>query len=136
MPALYLGATLDGALNEVSHGFENRIEPSMVVSHDVDCGDIVDLCDGEERERRGIAEADMACAWGSVMLRGEMPPSWKIAEALVADGAAGILTPSFANGAKPEHVNLVLWDWAEDGPHRVTVYDPNDRLPNNDQSWR
>ena len=135
-PAFYLGATLDGVFNEVSHGFANRIEPSMIVSYDVDCDDIVDLCDAGERERLAVREEDMACAWGSFMLRGETPPSWRIADALIANGAAGILTPSFANGAQPEHVNLVLWHWADDGPHRVTVYDPNDRLPKDDQSWK
>ena len=51
------------------------------------------------------------------------------------EGFAGILVPSFVPGASDDNQNLVLWQWGPDLPHRVTVYDPSGRLPENQLSW-
>jgi RES domain-containing protein len=66
---------------------------------------------------------------------GAIPPSWKIAKKLRAEGNAGILVPSFAIGASADDHNLVLWDWGRDLPHQVTAFDPSGRLPKNQLSW-
>jgi hypothetical protein len=42
-PALYLGATIDAVIIEMTHGFARRLEPLTMVSYDVDVEDIVDL---------------------------------------------------------------------------------------------
>lgn len=55
-------------------------------------------------------------------------PSWIIAERLMADGYAGIIVPSFATGATPANLNLVLWRWSDNPPHQVTAFDPDSRL--------
>ncbi len=43
--------------------------------------------------------------------------------------------PSFAPGATERDVNLVLWQWADRLPHRVTVFDPGGKLPKDQRSW-
>ena len=43
VPALYLGATIDAVIIEMTHGFARRLEPLTMVSYDVDVEDIVDL---------------------------------------------------------------------------------------------
>ena len=47
-----------------------------------------------------------------------------------------MLAPSFAPGAEADDVNLVLWDWGPDLPHRIAVFDPSGRLPKDQLSWR
>ena len=62
------------------------------------------------------------------------PESWGVVRRLMADGAAGVLVPSFANGATKDDQNLVLWRWGPDRPHKVMVYDPTGKLPKNQLS--
>jgi RES domain-containing protein len=77
----------------------------------------------------------MACAWALDLANGREPASWRIANRLIADGAAGILVPSFAIGARSDMRNLVVWQWGSNLPHRVAVHDPDHRLPKNQASW-
>jgi RES domain-containing protein len=135
VPALYLAATVETAILEMTHGFARRMEPLTIVSYDVDVDDIVDLRTPAARHAAKVRLADMACAWLDPDNR-RQPASWRIANRL-RKTAAGILVPSFANGARADtHHNVVLWKWGPDLPHRVTVHDPNDRLPKNQRSWQ
>ncbi len=79
----------------------------------------------------GVAPSDLACAWGDALIAGREPESWGVVRRLRADGCAGILVPTFANGATAEDQNLVLWRWGPDLPHKVMVYDPTGKLPKN-----
>ena len=136
MPALYLGLSPIGAINEVCQGLAARIAPMTLVEYDVDCTDIDDLTDAPTRAALGIAEADMACSWGEdALIRGKTPASWTIATRLIAGGSAGIIVPSYAPEAASDHRNLVLWQWASRRPHRVRAYDPNGKLPASQLSW-
>ncbi len=135
-PALYLASSLDGVISEMTQGFANRMEPLTLVQYNVDCEDIVDLTDPDVRTTLGIDVADMSGAWKPLPGDDTIPATWEIANKLIGDGAAGILVPSFAPGAKPEHRNLVLWDWSDELPHQVLVHDPAGKLPKDDSSWR
>jgi len=136
VPALYLALSPMGAINEVCQGLAARIAPMTLVEYDVDCTDIEDLTDASTRAALGIAEADMACSWGEdALILGKTPASWAMATQLIAGGAAGIIVPSYAPEAAPDHRNLVLWRWASRRPHRVRAYDPTGKLPANQLSW-
>lgn len=135
VPALYLALTIEGMFQEMSHGFARRFEPLTVCSYEVDVDDLIDLRTEGDRRREGIDLAAMACPWALDRANGRKPASWVIAEHLMASGAAGILTPSFATGATARMENLVLWRWGPDLPHRVTVHDPSGRLPKDASSW-
>ena len=63
--------------------------------------------------------------WSSACLRGGR---------FLAEGS-GMLVPSFVPGADDANVNLVLWHWGANLPHKVDVYDPSGRLPQNQLSW-
>lgn len=134
--ALYLASTVEGILAEMSHGFGNRMNPLTLVQYDVDCSDIVDLTDPETRTARGITLQDMQSAWHRLKVDTRIPPTWTIASTLIAAGYAGILVPSFAPSARPEHRNLVLWQWGEELPHQVKIFDPDSRLPRDGSSWQ
>jgi RES domain-containing protein len=66
---------------------------------------------------------------------GEPVPSWDVAERLEAQGFVGILVPSFFPGAGEQHKNLILFDWGDELPTLVRVYDPTNRLQRDRMSW-
>jgi RES domain-containing protein len=133
--ALYLATTLTGMFAEMGHGFARRFEPLTVCCYDVDVENVLDLADEGERARLGVSMQDLGCAWALDIAEGREPVSWSIARGLIADGIAGILAPSFANGAPEGASNLVLWRWGASSPHKVEVYDPSGRLPAGQLSW-
>lgn len=135
VPALYLASTVEGMFAEMGHGFARRFEPLTVCAYDLDMEDMTDLRTEEARAETGVALADMACAWLLDIAEGRRPKSWDVAQRLVDTGAAGALVPSFANAARPDHFNAVLWKWGGGPPHRVTVFDPSGRLPTDQSSW-
>ena len=89
----------------------------------MDCEDIADLTTEADRAALGVELADLGCAWGNALIAGREPESWGVVRRLIADGYAGALVPSFANGATGDDQNLVLWRWGPDPPYNVTVYD-------------
>jgi len=135
VPALYLALSIMTAVKEANQGFAHRIDPCVLCSYDIDCEDIADLTSEDGREEHGVLFEDMACAWAFELSEGRRPRSWNIHDRLRQQGVAGILVPSFAPGAGPDDINLVLWDWGPDLPHKVMVYDPSNRLPKDQLSW-
>jgi RES domain-containing protein len=127
--------TVEGMLAEMGHGFGHRFDPLTICSYNVDVDDIVDLRTDSGRAREAIDLASMACPWAYDLAAGKLPASWEIATSLIAKGAAGILSPSFATGARPDMTNLILWRWGSDLPHKVEVHDPGGRLPKDPLSW-
>ena len=136
VPALYLSAEPMTAVKEANQGFSRKIEPLVLCSYELDCADIVDLTKPEEMANNGIGENELACPWFSLALAGQTPPSWRVAQDLIRQGAAGIRVRSFVRGARGDERNIVLWRWGEDAPHRVRVFDPSGRLPKDQLSWR
>jgi RES domain-containing protein len=135
LETLYLSLSFTTAFREVSAGFAHRLTPYVLCSYDVDCEDIADLRTDAGRADLGVAFDDLACAWGDALITAREPASWSVVRRLLADGAAGMLAPSFAYGATTDDQNLVLWRWGPDLPHRVMVYDPSGKLPKNQLSW-
>lgn len=135
LETLYLSLSLNTLFREVSGGFAHRLTPYVVCSYDVDCEDIADLRTDGERAKLGVELSDLACNWGDALIARREPESWGVVRRLTAGGFAGILVPSFANGATAADENLVLWRWGRDPPHQVTVHDPTGKLPGNQLSW-
>jgi RES domain-containing protein len=135
LETLYLSLSFKTAFREVSAGFAYRLTPYVLCSYDVDCDDVADLRTEAGRAGHDVPLADLACAWGDALIAGREPPSWAVVSRLMEQGHAGILVPSFANGATADDHNLVLWRWGPDPPHKVTVYDPSGKLPKNRLSW-
>ena len=104
---------------EMAHGFAHRFEPLTVCTYDIDAEDILDLRAESGHAAAGITLADLAAPWAWDLAEGRDPASWRI-----------------ACGAGPGVANLVLWRGGPDPPHRVTVHDPNARLPRDATSWR
>jgi RES domain-containing protein len=135
--ALYLALTIEGMFLEMGHGLAHRFDPLTVCCYDVDVSNIADLRTDADRNKAGVSLSDLACPWALDMAAGRQPASWTIVANLLRTGHAGLIAPSFARGTQPDlHHNLILWKWGPDLPHRVTVQDPNHRLPGNQSSWQ
>ncbi|KXF77989.1 hypothetical protein ATN84_24580 [Paramesorhizobium deserti] len=133
--ALYLGLSIMTAVKEANQGFAHRIDPCVLCSYAIDCEDVADLTTEEGRKAYSVHLDEMACAWANALADGERPSSWSVYDRLVTQGVAGILAPSFAPGAEADDLNLVLWEWGPDLPHKVAVFDPSGRLPKDQLSW-
>jgi RES domain-containing protein len=61
------------------------------------------------------------------------PPSWVLADEVLAAGAKGIL---FASGLAPGGTNLAIFNDMLSADDTLQVYDPAGALPKNQDSWR
>lgn len=133
--AFYLALKPETAIAECMQGFAHRIPPITLCDYDVDCEPVADLGNEEGRAAHNVTMAELGCPWLALMLDGKEVPSHEIAVRLQSEGYAGVLVPSFAPGARPDDLNLVLWQWGPELPTRVRLFDPDKRLPKNRKSW-
>ena len=84
-----------------------------ICGYAVDCEDLADLTDPAARASLGILEAELQCGWAGLWDQGVVPPTWLLADRLMAAGHAGILVNSFASGAGTGDLNAVFWHWAK-----------------------
>lgn len=134
-PALYTSLRMETAWLEAQQGFPFKPQPLTICAYDVDSEPVLDLTDLSSLNDLGFSPATLACSWEDLADQGKTPPSWKLAKALRANGAAGIIVPSFAPGATENDRNLVFWAWSDSLPSRVTVVDDERRLPTTAASW-
>lgn len=125
--ALYLAAD---AVTAVAEYYQGLPKPGTLVPYQVDALRIADLTNiaAGPGDRR-VAQA-LAANWKAMaLLEGKTPPSWALADDLIAAGAEGAVVPSVQN---PGGRNLVLWRWHErdqDGEGAaLAVLDPDDAL--------
>ncbi len=133
---LYASASPETAWLEAQQAFVFKAQPLTLCAFEVNCADVLDLCDGTIRKKLGVTLEDMACAWEDIASHGKEPPSWRIADRLISIGAAAIVTPSFASHAGQSDINVVFWKWSRRKPHKIRVVDDYSRLPKDDRSWR
>ena len=136
VPSLYVALDPKIAWMEAQQGMPFKAQPLTLVSYRVDCERVVDLTEPAVLAAMGILDETLACPWEDLAAQGLMPPTWELAEVLIAEGNDGILVPSFAPGTLLADHNLVLWRWSDTAPCCVTVIDDFGRLPKDDASWR
>jgi RES domain-containing protein len=136
IPALYLALSPTVALAEYNQGFPHRPQPLTLCAYQVDCANIIDLIEEHERSRLQTSHEVLACPWEMLLALKQTPPSWKLADRLIKEGAAGIIVPSYARNAPNLGKNLVLWQWSDTPPHQVMLIDDHNRLPHNQDSWK
>ena len=139
-PALYTSFSFNTAAKEVR--FSLNADPYTFYFLEVDCADIADLSDPDIRRKLRIEWSDLECPnWESDMNKGIEPASHALTKRLIAEGYVGIVVNSFAAGATPDDLNLVLWHWDDvterikPTRHAVRVLE-RDQLPHDISSWR
>lgn len=128
VPALYTSLAPITALREIG-SLRQRMQPTLLCAYDVDAGPVFDALDISNRKAFSVTDEDLVCpGWEREMLDGIIPASQKLADRLIAAGYVGLRTPSFAQGAAPDDLNLVLWSWGDHLPSRVSLIDDERRL--------
>ena len=105
------------------------MQPLTLCAYEVDVDPVVDTLDEDQCRALRVDHADLACpTWEAEMLADEVPASQALADRLIAAGYAGIRVRSFAPGAGTGDLNVVMWKWGSDRPHRVVLIDDEGRL--------
>lgn len=133
--ALYISLTPSTALAEYNQGFPHRPQPTTLCTYEIDCNNLLDLTDGDQRKIADITLSELACAWELFIELNQTPPTWLMAERLIDKGFSGIIVPSYARNAPTNGNNIVFWNWEDSQPHQVKLIDDDNRLPQNQHSW-
>jgi RES domain-containing protein len=133
---LYTSLDPTTAWMEAQQGFPFKPQPMTLVAYQASCTDLVDLTQTKTLKALTLTKADLACPWEDMADQGQEPPTWQLANQLQEMGYAGIIVQSFAPGCTEENRNLILWDWSDAPPHRITVIDDLGRLPKSIESWK
>jgi RES domain-containing protein len=127
MPALYTALTAEGTLRETQR--IGAFQPITLVAFDAEVDDVLDSRDAVAMAGLGVSDADMTPGpWLGVDPSAGPPPGQALARRLYAAGVAGLIVRSFARGARADDMNLILWRWGRDLPHRLWLVDDDRRL--------
>jgi RES domain-containing protein len=125
--ALYCALDPVTAVRETNR--RGKFQPITIVGFDADIDDLLDLSDIASLPHWGVTADQLGRDdWTALQLSGKPVPTQDLAERIIAAGHAGIVVPSFARGIMPGALNLVLWRWGPDLPHRLTLVDDDRRL--------
>jgi len=130
--ARYLAATAEGALHEYQ-AESPLLPPATVATYRVTADAVVDFSGGYIAGEWSPIWAEAYCNWkGLAFLEKVEPPSWVIGDLVQEAGHAGILYRSARN---PGVLCLVLFPALGDR-FKAPVYDPDELLPRNRDSWK
>ena len=108
--ALYTALDVIGALREANQ--VGSLQPTTLVSYDTDIDNIFDSRDGAALAAFGMNADTLADpGWREHMRADGEAPTQTFARRLIDAGHDGLLVRSFAKGAGPDDLNLVLWRW-------------------------
>ena len=131
--ALYLAQDVSTAQAEYAQGALWGA-PGLHCVYRIRAQGIADLSLAHAAETLPQDWADMLCDWKQIArIEGRDPPSWRIADALLARGVPGLLYPS---SRRTGGICLVLFlDTLRASSGSVAAHDPEGRLPRDAQSW-
>lgn len=130
--ALYLSVETETALAEYRQGASITL-PATLVAYHVDVAGVVDFSGGFDSAAWPVEWAEVGCDWKYIArIERRDPPTWLIGDALIRDGARGLLFPSFR---KPGGMNLVLFSANLKPDDHVEPHDPTGKLPRDRSSW-
>lgn len=131
--ALYLARAPQTALEEYGQG-ASITPPATLAAYKITLAEVADLSSGFDPRDWEDAWRGWDCPWRKIWrIDGKVPPSWKLADQVIASGGRGILFPSLRH---PGGINLVVFPANLMQDDRVEVHDPDHRLPVDQSSWR
>lgn len=127
VPALYASLTVLTALREANQA--GSLQPTTLVSYDAEVDGVFDTRDEATLAAEGIDAADLADdTWRDQMKAIGEARTQGFARGLIARGYRAMLVRSFAPGATKDDLNMVLWQWSDSPPSRLTLIDDENRL--------
>lgn len=126
-PALYASLSVMTALREANQ--VGSLQPTTLVSYDAEIERVFDTRDAfalaaQDMDDDGLADT----SWRDQMKAKGEARTQVFARRVVEAGYQGLLVRSFARGARPDDLNLVLFAWGEGAPSRLTLIDEEGRL--------
>ena len=107
-PALYLAVDHVTAVAEYYQGLP---KPGMLVPYRIEAQAITDLTDGRGSPVDDRVAEALAADWKRIAaLDGQVPPSWALAQEMIATGIEGALVPSAQNRSGTA---VIMWRWRE-----------------------
>lgn len=129
--ALYLALDVETAVKEYQQ-VSTLLPPGTLVSYQVTLEPVVDFRAGFNASHWEPLWEDFHGDWRELWFNQHIePPSWVIGDEVIAAGAKGILFPSRLSGGS----NLVLYPETFLATDSLTVFDPGQALPKNQDSW-
>lgn len=126
-PALYASLSIMTALREANQ--VGSLQPTTLVCYEAEIERVFDTRDGAALAAEGMdAEALAASDWRDQMKKGGEARTQVFARRLANAGYQGLLVRSFARGAGPEDLNLVVFSWGAAPPSRLELIDDEQRL--------
>ncbi|MCB5203977.1 RES family NAD+ phosphorylase [Neorhizobium sp. T786] len=127
VPALYASLSVLTALREANQ--VGDLQPTTLVSYRADIQTIFDTRDAVALGSAGLDDASLSDpTWRDQMRTLGEAPTQTLARTLIAKGYNGLLVRSFAKGAGPDDMNLVLWKWGPAAPSKLELIDDENRL--------
>lgn len=127
VPALYASLTVLTALREANQA--GSLQPTTLVSYDAEVDGVFDTRDEATLAAEGIDAAALADdTWRDQMKAIGEARNQGFARGLIARGYRAMLVRSFAPGATKDDLNMVLWQWSDSPPSRLTLIDDENRL--------
>jgi RES domain-containing protein len=129
--ALYCSLSIMTAVREANQ--VGSLQPTTLVSYEAALETIFDATDEAALRDAGMdAAAIAASTWRDEMRAKGEARSQGFARSLIAKGYSALLVRSFAPGASSRDLNLVLWQWGDAPPARLTLIDDEGRLAPHD----
>lgn len=126
-PALYCSLSIFTAVREANQ--VGNLQPTTLVSYAAEIEGIFDSRDEAALRAEGMDAAALSAAtWRDEMKAKGEARTQAFARNLIAKGYHALLVRSFAPGASAHDLNLVLWQWGDLPPARLTLIDDEERL--------
>jgi RES domain-containing protein len=130
--ALYLAGSSETAITEYQR-LASIMPPCTLVAYHVALASVVDFRGGFVPAIWSLLWQELYCNWRRMALLEKVePPSWVLADEVIAAGHAGVMFPSAHTGG----VNLVVYPDALRPDDQLAVHDPEKKLPRDRSSWR
>ena len=125
--ALYTSFDPQTALREANQ--VGALQPTTLVAYRADMAALFDTREAGALAERGMTAETLADpTWRARMKVAAPRPTQALADVLAGEGYAGLIVRSFARGAPPDAMNLVLWRWNTGRDDALEVVDDEDRL--------
>lgn len=129
--ALYLANSPEVAIAEYQQ-LAPIMPPCTLATYHVALGAVVDFSAGFVPNDWPPLWQELYCNWRRMaMIEGVEPPSWVLADDVLAAGHSGVLFPSVHG----DGINLVIYTDALNAKDSLAVHDPDRRLPRDRSSW-
>jgi len=131
MPALYASLEMSTAWAEYNQGLVQH--PALIARLQLTGAKLCDLTRDTVLAELGIDPTIHDTQWRDLLIRSEIPSTYTLCRRLIALGHDSVIYPSaISKGGRC----VALWRWNIAGGPKITVTDPEGRMPHDERSWR